>query len=93
VVIENPNVLTDANAPNTAIVYTVGATHYLYINVSKEEAARRWEETRTTRHQFLVEQEAKHEVVRTVFKFKDEIMIWGNAKDDLDDFVNWLLPR
>jgi hypothetical protein len=80
---------------NTAIIYTIGQTHRIYINVTPEEAARRWQLVRDGMSDSELLLEAKHgyKVVRNAFEFTDEIEIWGNAAQEFQEVADMLLGR
>jgi hypothetical protein len=78
---------------NRAIVYTVGHTHTIYINLSDEEAEKRWQQARDARAELeiMYEEESGHTVERQVTEFQDSFQIWGNAAQELQDITQALI--
>jgi len=74
---------------NRAIIYTVGDTHQIFLNLSDEEADRRWNKYRDDRNQFEIALEEKKglEPHRSVVEFEDELLIWGNVVGEVNDMV------
>lgn len=81
------------SAKHTAIIYSVGETHRLYINVTPEEAARRWELAREgmNEYELALEEKRGHKVVRNEIQFTDEIEIWGNMAGDFKEITDMLM--
>ena len=77
----------------TAIIYSVGQTHRIYIDVPAEEAARRWELARAGMNGYGLALEHKHgyKVQRNEFQFTDEIEIWGNAGAEFKEITDMLM--
>lgn len=76
-----------------AIIYTVGQTHTLYIDLTPEEAQRRWDEKREnmTNGELMLERHRGNKVERREFEFTNEIEIWGNPGEDLQDIAQLFL--
>lgn len=80
---------------NRAIIYTVGQTYMIYFNLTDEEAERRWQEARSERSALEVAYEVSHNLTpkRDVVEFTDELMIWGNAGNELQEMSQVLLSQ
>lgn len=78
---------------HTAIIYSVGQTHRIYIDVAPEEAARRWQLVRDGANEYELELERRqgHKVQRSEFQFTDEIEIWGNAGEEFRQITSMLM--
>lgn len=78
---------------HTAIIYSVGQTHRIYIDVAPEEAARRWQLVRDGASEYELELERRHgyKVQRNEFQFTDEIEIWGNAGEEFRQITSMLM--
>ncbi|CAN7663772.1 hypothetical protein LJR129_005226 [Acidovorax sp. LjRoot129] len=74
---------------HTAIIYTVGQTHRLYIDLTPEEAEKRWQQVRDNMSdgELVLEIEHGYKVQRTVLNFTDTIEIWGNAGDEFQELA------
>jgi hypothetical protein len=77
------------------IVYSVGNTHTVYLQITEEEAARRWEKVRAGRAPLEIAYELSHnlKVERHVINCTDSFQIWGNAANELNDIVGTLLSN
>lgn len=78
---------------NTAIIYTIGQTHRIYINLTPEEAERRWQLVRDGANEYELALEQKHgyKVQRNEFQFTDEIEIWGNVAQEFQEMTDMLM--
>lgn len=78
---------------HTAIIYTIGQTHRIYIDLTPEEAAARWATVRARASDAELVLEAKHgykEQCNTV-QFEDELEIWGDAAKELREISDMFL--
>lgn len=80
-------------AHNTAIVYSIGSTHRLYINVPEKEAERRWAAVCDAMTEVELRRHAERgeRVQRSVVTFTDEIEIWGDAGQELQELAQKML--
>lgn len=78
-----------------AIIYSVGHTHNIYLDLTDEEAERRWKEVRENRTQTEVayEEASEHKVERGVVEFDDEFQIWGDAGLEMNSIANALMAQ
>lgn len=78
-----------------AIIYTVGRTHSIYLDLSDEEAERRWQKARSERNTMEIAYEEAHEynVERGVVEFDDEFMIWGDMGQEINSIAQALFAQ
>lgn len=78
---------------NVAIIYTVGRTYSIYLNLSDEEADRRWDKVRSGRNRMEIAYEEKmgYEVRRERIEFEDELMIWGDVGKEVNEMLSMML--
>lgn len=83
----------DNSAKNTAIIYSIGHTHRLYINVPENEADRRWQIVcdSMSSAELQLHAERGERVERSVVAFTDEIEIWSDAGRDMSQIAQMLL--
>lgn len=80
---------------NRAIIYSVGHTHSIYLNLTDEEAERRWQEARAQRStpEIAYEEAQGYTVERGVVEFQDEFQIWGDMGKEMNVIAQSLLTQ
>lgn len=78
-----------------AVIYSVGHTHFIYLDLSDEEAERRWQDARANRStpEIAYEEAQDYKVERGVIEFEDEFQIWGDMGREMNVIAESLMAQ